>query len=486
MASDIFDFLYSESTNTDKTQDNGGYVNLTARADMDCQVLCDGEFLFLMNANQITKERVPVGSHIIQFVSIEFPDLCIEKVVDFSVAGRSYLVLADEFKKTLSQRAKEKAALEAEIKAKADAEEAARRAEAEAKARAKAEAEERARAEEEAKARARTEAEAKARAELEARTPKLGTLRIASRRIANLEARYEGFILNGKPEGHGVAYYDNGHVYDGNWSGGLKSGHGTYVWPSGERYDGEWLDDAMCGHGTYLYSDGKTCYDGEFKDGRRNGKGVVILENGNRCVAVWKNGGPCPPYRIYFKSGGYLDGDAWYGSFPSGSIEGVCIDQDGRKHYYEKGCLICSLLNDNSIHYESDVEVLVIIKYQTDYGHSEVIGAFRDIELGNEQIESAKSSCFLDEDVFSTLVNLRGATIRDSVIYIALEKQFDSANPPSLWVTGDRKSAARILEQRSGQDFTYYDYKDDFFESKKSWELYSVRIKGMSDHFSVR
>ena len=498
MASDLFDFLYSGSTPATKRQENDGYVNLTTRADMDCQVLCDGDFLFLMNANQITKERVPVGSHILQFVSIESPDQCIEKVVDFPIAGRNYLVLADEFKKILSQRVKEKEALEVEAKAKADAEEAARKAKAEAEARAKAEAEERARAAEAAKVRAkaeaeareraeaearakeraRIEAEAKARAELEARTPKLGTLRIASRKIANLEARYEGFVLNGKPEGHGIAYYDNGDRYDGDWKNGLKCGQGSYFWSDGSSYDGQWADDSMDGQGILLFTDGDR-FEGEFKDGRRNGKGVYIFENGNRHVSTWKNGEPGKRYRFYFKSGGYIDGNSWFGNFPYGGFDGVVTNQDNQKFYYENGNLTCNCQNDGIL-FRSSRDVLVVIKYEENSSsYPEIIGVYYNIEKGRECAE--KEHCWFDEKILCLKLNLNGMKIKSKHCYIAIQA-FDSSTrvPVVVSFDGEEDKVRSELSRKSGLDFSYQDYDYDY-DHNYHWKIFCEEIKGFPD-----
>ena len=91
-------------------------VYLTVRADADCRVLCDGDSLFLLHANSIEKVNAPAGQHILQFISIERPNVIIEKIVDFPEAGKNYLVLVNEFKTQLTELAnkqkeeKEKAA----------------------------------------------------------------------------------------------------------------------------------------------------------------------------------------------------------------------------------------------------------------------------------------------------------------------------------------------------------------------------------------
>lgn len=105
MANNYFDFLEQNSQSekhTKETANSEGLVNLTIRADAECQVVCDGDFLFLLSANQITKESAPVGQHILQFISIEHPDITIEKIVDFPEAGKNYLVVVNEFQARFS------------------------------------------------------------------------------------------------------------------------------------------------------------------------------------------------------------------------------------------------------------------------------------------------------------------------------------------------------------------------------------------------
>ena len=106
MANNYFDFLGQNSKQEPVTEGakSNGLVNLTVRADAECQVVCDGDFLFLLNANQITKEKVPIGQHILQFTSLDYPDICVEKVVDFPDPGKNYLVLVNEFKQLLAQQ----------------------------------------------------------------------------------------------------------------------------------------------------------------------------------------------------------------------------------------------------------------------------------------------------------------------------------------------------------------------------------------------
>lgn len=101
MSTDYLNFLEQNSSKNESVPADvpasNDFVNLTLRADAECQVLCDGDFFVLLNANQIVKEKGPTGQHILQFISISRPDIQVEKIVDFPDAGKNYLVLVNEF-----------------------------------------------------------------------------------------------------------------------------------------------------------------------------------------------------------------------------------------------------------------------------------------------------------------------------------------------------------------------------------------------------
>ena len=100
-------------------------ANISIRVDANCFLLCDGEFTEIeLQAGKITKVQLPIGQHLLEFIDTEYPELKMEKVVDWPDEGKSYLVLVNEFKEVV-----EKAKAEAERKAK---EEAKRKAKEEA------------------------------------------------------------------------------------------------------------------------------------------------------------------------------------------------------------------------------------------------------------------------------------------------------------------------------------------------------------------
>ena len=49
----------------------------------------------------------------------------------------------------------------------------------------------------------------------------------------------------------GVAMYDKGAKYVGEWKDGKRHGQGTATFANGDSYVGEWKDDKYHGQGTY-------------------------------------------------------------------------------------------------------------------------------------------------------------------------------------------------------------------------------------------
>ena len=169
-----FDILGQNVPNEDKKEESQDMVNLTVRADAECAVFCDGDFLFTLEADKLEKAQAPAGQHLLEFKSLAYDDVVVEKEVDFSDVKKNYLVIVRELSAFIEQKNAEalakKKAKEAAAKRKAE-EEAKLRAEAKRKAeeaaKRKAEAEAKRKAEEIAKQKA--EAAAKRKAEAEAK-----------------------------------------------------------------------------------------------------------------------------------------------------------------------------------------------------------------------------------------------------------------------------------------------------------------------------
>lgn len=380
--------------NNDVDFNNIGSVNVTFRVDADCQVLCDGEFVFLLSSNQIVKEKLPAGEHILQFVPVDKPELYIERKVDFPRVGYYYLLLVDEFKKKEAQIAEEIARVEAEKKSREKAEAEARaRKEAEEQARRKAE-EARARVEEEARIRAeeerrRVEAEARARAEEEARRKADAETRVREEELPRTiriqcsdgsGGRYEGLVKDGLPNGKGTAYYDNGDIYVGDWQQGNHHGYGSYTWADGRKYEGEWKNGVQSGNGQFQYRtgpQGKVTYEGEWKGGSFNGQGLIVYGDYYRVMANWKDGQIIGSIRRYYKDGTFEDCEGGWLNSSGGVIrEGRATTSTGYVNFYKNNHLLVTG-NQNGFCYKLDF-FHAIVYFEEDFDGVKVPIVYRN------------------------------------------------------------------------------------------------------------
>lgn len=99
-----------------KAQDstsNAGKVSVTIRVDGDCFMMCDGDFVDAeFKANQITKVEIITGQHILEFQSVADPDNVVEKIVDYSENGKSYLLIVQGLGEKSKEEKQENAILE--------------------------------------------------------------------------------------------------------------------------------------------------------------------------------------------------------------------------------------------------------------------------------------------------------------------------------------------------------------------------------------
>ncbi len=291
MANNYFDFL-GQNSQQDKSvveePKNGDLINLTVRADAECQVVCDGDFLELLKPNQIVKLKAPVGEHLLQFISIDHPEICIEKVVSWPEPGKNYLVIVNEFKQMLTDEAEKKAA-----------EEAKRKAEEEAKAE---------------EARRKAEADAIVTVKF---TAKLGG-----------EGMYSGPLKDGKPEGKGKVIFESGGAYEGDFHNGWRHGKGIHVWANGDRYEGDFREDMRTGNGVLSYTDGRR-FEGEFLNGSSHGKTRLFFPNGDTLEGIWEKGKVAAnkPNIYSFANGDRLECEGWDGGSHG---KGIYYWADGR------------------------------------------------------------------------------------------------------------------------------------------------------------
>ena len=134
-------------------------------------------------------------------------------------------------------------------------------------------------------------------------TQKIGTLKNL-KDAWDISYNYTGEIINGKPDGYGVATYSNGTVtrYVGQFVNGFYSGKGVMLFVNGSFSAGNWLNGKLDGKGGYT-TEGGVFYAGELSNGMRNGAGILVYKDnsfvkGNykndkltgRCVNVWTDG----------------------------------------------------------------------------------------------------------------------------------------------------------------------------------------------------
>ncbi|HLP33975.1 MAG TPA: hypothetical protein VK202_10900 [Bacteroidia bacterium] len=100
---------------------------------------------------------------------------------------------------------------------------------------------------------------------------------------------YTGEIVNGEAHGKGVAIFENGNRYEGNFSHNKRSGFGKAINKNGDGYQGQWKNDRFNGKGTYTWKNGDR-FEGYFKDAQRNGKGKLYDKQGELLKeGIWKD-----------------------------------------------------------------------------------------------------------------------------------------------------------------------------------------------------
>ena len=123
------DFSYLQAAAADlqpKTANQPDMANVTIRVDADAFMLCDGEYMedIQLKAGIIKKMQLPIGQHLLEFISSDNPDMKVEKQVDFPLPGRNYLVLVNELKALIDAPAQLEQQRQAEEAARKKAEDA--------------------------------------------------------------------------------------------------------------------------------------------------------------------------------------------------------------------------------------------------------------------------------------------------------------------------------------------------------------------------
>ena len=120
------------------------------------------------------------------------------------------------------------------------------------------------------------------------------------------DGRYIGQVVNGKMEGKGIFYLNNGDRYEGDWKNDKYDGKGIYYYNNepwkGDRYEGDWKNGKKEGKGIYYYNSGNR-YEGDYKNDKKEGKGIAYYNDGDREMGDWKNGKKIGKHLILSKNG---------------------------------------------------------------------------------------------------------------------------------------------------------------------------------------
>jgi len=98
--------------------------------------------------------------------------------------------------------------------------------------------------------------------------------------------RYVGQVVNGKAQGRGIYYYNNGDSYEGDFKNDKKEGKGIYYFKNGNRYEGDFKNNKIEGKGIYYYNNGDF-YEGDLKNDKKEGKGIYYFRSGTRKMGDW-------------------------------------------------------------------------------------------------------------------------------------------------------------------------------------------------------
>ena len=161
--------------------------------------------------------------------------------------------------------------------------------------------------------------------------------------------KFEGEIVNGRPNGWGIFTYPSGNIYEGNFKDGRFHGQGTFTSVDGKKSVGEFKENKpwnvtefdkdnkmitnyndgveisvkiMVGNlftrkekGKWIWfengiEDEGGEYEGEIENGRPNGKGSLIYRNGTKYIGEFKDGAWNGEGTFFFP-----DGEKWVGEF---------------------------------------------------------------------------------------------------------------------------------------------------------------------------
>ena len=158
--------------------------------------------------------------------------------------------------------------------------------------------------------------------------------------------KFEGEYVNDKITGYGIYSAKDGRkIYEGYWKDGKREGIGIYFCEDGASYEGEWKENLKHGIGVYKFNDNSR-YLGEFKDDVRNGLGIIHGGNADKYEGEWMND-QGNGFGVYY----YNKGDIYVGNWKNGLRDGygTLTTQDGneKRGIWEEGELVDAVDENN-------------------------------------------------------------------------------------------------------------------------------------------
>ncbi|XP_069762241.1 radial spoke head 10 homolog B isoform X3 [Narcine bancroftii] len=123
---------------------------------------------------------------------------------------------------------------------------------------------------------------------------------------------YEGETVQGLYEGLGIAHFQGGHIYEGDFSVNTPSGHGTYIWTDGSTYVGDVKNGIRHGQGVFTSADQSISYTGEWYHSKRHGKGTIYY---NEEGSSWYQGDWVNNVREGWGMRRYMSGNIYEGQW---------------------------------------------------------------------------------------------------------------------------------------------------------------------------
>ena len=137
-----------------------------------------------------------------------------------------------------------------------------------------------------------------------------------------------------KRHGQGTYWKNEGsklrREYTGDWYEDKKHGRGTFFYKNGDRYDGYWVNGLPQGEGRMIYAN-ENIYEGQWHEGKRNGYGVLTKRNGDHFEGHWVCDLREGQGSYFFHSKNKLFVGEWVGDQPKTGVYTEVDDEDADK-----------------------------------------------------------------------------------------------------------------------------------------------------------